>query len=213
MPASTNPSPATRTTVLFDLDGVLIDSHAAFTASVNHALGEYGIPAREPGELRRFIGPPLRGTFAELGVARDDIDARIAAYREHYGAHGAGVTTVFAGVPEMLAATGARHRLVIATSKAASLAAAIVRELGLAPYFDALHGPADETAAEPKRETVARALPAIALVGDTRYDIEAARANGLRAVGVTWGIGAEDDLRAAGADAIAHSPDELEALL
>ena len=203
----------TPSTVLFDLDGVLIDSHAAFTASVNHALGEYGLPARDADELRRFIGPPLRGTFAELGVARDDIDARVDAYRDHYGAHGAAVTTVFDGVPEMLTAIGARHRLVIATSKAASLAQAIVRELGLAPYFDALHGPADETSAEPKAKTVARALPAIALVGDTRYDVDPARAKGLRAIGVTWGIGAEDDLRAAGAEAIAHTPDELEALL
>ena len=203
----------TPSTVLFDLDGVLIDSHAAFTASVNHALGEYGLPARDAGELRRFIGPPLRGTFAELGVAREDIDARVDAYRDHYGRHGAEVTTVFPGIPELLEAVGARHRLVIATSKAASLAEAIVRELGLAPYFDALHGPADETSAEPKATTVARALPAIALVGDTRYDVEAARANDLRAIGVTWGIGAEDDLRAAGAEAIAHTPDELEALL
>jgi phosphoglycolate phosphatase len=203
----------TPSTVLFDLDGVLIDSHAAFTASVNHALGEYGLAARDAGELRRFIGPPLRGTFAELGVAREDIDARVDAYRDHYAAHGAAVTTVFAGIPELLATLGARHRLVIATSKTASLATAIVRELGLAPYFDALHGPADETRGEPKTETVARALPAIALVGDTRYDVEAARANGLRAIGVTWGIGGEDDLRAAGAEAIAHTPDELEALL
>ena len=62
-----------------------------------------------------------------------------------------------------------------------------MRELGLAPYFDALHGPADETSAEPKATTVARALPAIALVGDTRYDVEAARANGLRAIGVDVG--------------------------
>ena len=203
----------TPSTVLFDLDGVLIDSHAAFTASVNHALGEYGLPARDAGELRRFIGPPLRGTFAELGVAPGDIDGRVDAYRDHYGAHGAGVTTVFDGVPEMLAAIGARHRLVIATSKTASLATAIVRELGLAPYFDALHGPADETRGEPKTETVARALPAIALIGDTRYDVEAARANGLRAIGVTWGIGLEDDLRAAGAETIVHTPAELAALL
>jgi phosphoglycolate phosphatase len=200
-------------TVLFDLDGVLIDSHAAFCASVNHALGAYGLPARDPGELRRFIGPPLRGTFAELGVAADDIDGRVDVYRDHYGAHGASMTTVFAGVPEMLEAVGARHRLVIATSKAASLATAIVRELGLAPYFDALHGPADETSAEPKTETVARALPAIALVGDTRYDVEAALANDLRSIGVAWGIGAADDLRAAGAEAIARDPAALEGLL
>lgn len=202
-----------QTTVLFDLDGVLIDSHAAFTASVNHALAEYGLTARGADDLRRFIGPPLRGTFADLGVARDDIDGRVDAYRDHYGAHGAAVTTVFAGIPEMLEAIRARHRLVIATSKAASLAAAIVRELGLAPYFDALHGPADETLAEPKTQTVARALPAVALVGDTRYDVEAALANGLRPIGVTWGVGAEDDLRAAGAEAIAHAPHELEGLL
>jgi phosphoglycolate phosphatase len=202
-----------QTTVLFDLDGVLIDSHAAFTASVNHALGEYGLAPREAGELRRFIGPPLRGTFAELGVATADIDGRVDSYRDHYARHGAEVTAVFPGVPAMLEAVGARHRLVIATSKAASLATALVRDLGLERHFDALHGPADETSAEPKAETVARALPAIALVGDTRFDVEAAHANGLRAIGVTWGIGLEDDLRAAGAESIVHAPAELEDLL
>lgn len=202
-----------QTTVLFDLDGVLIDSHAAFTASVNHALTEYGLPAQDGDDLRRFIGPPLRGTFAELGVARDDIDGRVDSYRDHYGSHGAAVTEVFPGIPAMLEAVGARHRLVIATSKAASLASAIVEELGLSTYFDGLHGPADETSAEPKAQTVARALPAIALVGDTRFDVEAALANGLRPIGVSWGIGLEDDLRAAGAAAIAHTPAELEALL
>jgi phosphoglycolate phosphatase len=202
-----------RPTVLFDLDGVLIDSHAAFTASVNHALAEYGLPARAGGELRTFIGPPLRGTFETLGVAAADVDARIDCYRDHYARTGAAATRVFAGVPEMLQAAGARHRLLVATSKAASLAERIVRELGLEPYFAGLHGPADETSAEPKAQTVARALPAIALVGDTRFDVEAALANGLRPIGVTWGIGTEDDLRAAGADAIVHRPAELEGVL
>ena len=158
----------TPSTVLFDLDGVLVDSHAAFTASVNHALGGYGLAPRDAGELRRFIGPPLRGTFETLGVTAADVDGRVDAYRDHYAATGAAVTTVFDGIPEMLTALGARHRLVIATSKAASLARRIV---------------------------------------------EAALANGLMPIGATWGIGAEDDLRAAGAEAIVHHPRELADLL
>ncbi|MGZ4271449.1 MAG: HAD hydrolase-like protein [Solirubrobacteraceae bacterium] len=203
----------TDTTVLFDLDGVLIDSHAAFTASVNHALTEYGLPARDAGELRHFIGPPLRGTFETLGVDPADVDGRVDSYRDHYAAHGAAVTTVFDGVEEMLSDVGTRHRLVIATSKAASLAERMVRAVGLERHFADLHGPADETSAEPKAQTVARALPAIALIGDTRFDVAAARANGLRAIGVTWGIGTEEDLRAAGAEAVVRAPRELGTLL
>jgi phosphoglycolate phosphatase len=52
-----------------------------------------------------------------------------------------------------------------------------------------------------------------AIVGDRHHDVEAGRAHGLYTVGVTWGIGSEAELRAAGASHIVHRPDELVALL
>jgi phosphoglycolate phosphatase len=51
------------------------------------------------------------------------------------------------------------------------------------------------------------------MVGDRSFDMLAARAHGLRPVGVVWGIGTEEELRAAGAEVIATAPDQLLALL
>ena len=69
--------------------------------------------------------------------------------------------------------------------------------------------------------TVTRALEALGLapgadaplVGDRRHDAEAAAANGLRCVGVLWGIGDEAELRAAGANPIVHEPRDLPSAL
>ncbi len=52
--------------VLFDLDGVLVDSRAAITGCINHALVEHKFAARLPEDLHRFIGPSLADAFAEL---------------------------------------------------------------------------------------------------------------------------------------------------
>ncbi|MDP9386238.1 MAG: HAD hydrolase-like protein [Actinomycetota bacterium] len=66
--------------ILFDLDGVLIDSRAAIMGCINHALTEHGLPARAPADLHRYIGPPLLESFAQLAGA-DRAPGCLAAYR------------------------------------------------------------------------------------------------------------------------------------
>ena len=89
--------------------------------------------------------------------------------------------------------------------------------LGLRDHFEAIFAPALDIHVESKTETVGAAMrhfgdgaPA-AMVGDRHVDMAAAHAHGLRAVGVTWGIGSEDELRDAGADVLVAAPDELAA--
>jgi phosphoglycolate phosphatase len=197
-------------TILFDLDGVLVDSRTAFARCVNHALAAHGLPERPDAELHRFLGPPLHRTFDELAGA-ELADGCVASYRARYAEYGAAESTVFDGIPAALDALGTRHRLAVATSKPAPMAEALLHAVGLRDRFVAVHGPSLTARHEPKATTVARALPAAALVGDTRFDVEAARAHGLRAIGVTWGIGTPQEL--ADADALVHAPGELEALL
>src|SRR3954470_6218572 len=67
--------------VLFDLDGVLVDSRTAFARSVNAALVEHGLPERADDELHSHLGPPLHRTFAALGGAGDQVDALVMSYR------------------------------------------------------------------------------------------------------------------------------------
>jgi phosphoglycolate phosphatase len=118
----------------------------------------------------------------------------------------------------MLEALSAQATLAVATSKSAGFAQPLLDALGLARFF-AVTAAADPLAiSDDKSAIVARALAGLgvgeaAMVGDRSFDMEAARAHGLRAVGVSWGIGSVEELRAAGAEEIADTPAELLALL
>ena len=192
---------------------MLVDSRRAFVGCVNHALASVGLAPRAAGELHRFLGPPLHGAFAEL-AGPAVADACVEAYRERYRLRGAEESSVFEGMDAALGALC--EPAIVVTSKPAALAEPLLRAVGLRERFAAVFGPSLDERAEPKAATLARALEAHAprvLVGDRSFDVAAAHAHGLRAIGVLWGIGSEAELREAGADAIARTPAELPALL
>jgi phosphoglycolate phosphatase len=204
--------------VIFDLDGVLVDSRAAITGAMNHALAANGFPERAPVDLYRFIGPPLALGFAELtGQPADSaaVTACVLAYREWYGVTSLIETEVVPGIPEALDELARHHRLAVATSKALALAEPLLGALGLRERFEVVAGPDLAAHVEDKAATIGTALTALgatdraAMVGDRSFDIVGARAHGLATVGVTWGIGDADELAAARADAIVDAPARL----
>jgi phosphoglycolate phosphatase len=114
----------------------------------------------------------------------------------------------------------AGHALGVVTTKHLPQAQKIVGHLPFGKFFTRIYGPDAGTAHSAKAEMIAQALQDFAIapgdaamIGDRHFDIEGARANGVRAIGVTWGFGDIAELNAAGADAIAHTPAELTALL
>jgi phosphoglycolate phosphatase len=204
------------TAVIFDFDGVLIDSRFAVSHCMNRALAAHGLPERPPEELYRYIGPPTSIAFAELLDEPQDaprVAEVIRSYRECYGATALENTRVFAGIPEALTQIAAVHRLAVATSKPLPFAEQLLRGLGLREHFETVAGPAFGSA-DDKTATLAAALDALGptravMVGDTTFDIVAAVAHGLPGIGVAWGIGATADLEAAGAVRIVAAPHEL----
>jgi len=203
--------------VIFDLDGVLVDSRAAISGAMNHALAANGFAERAAEELYRYIGPPLALGFAELTgqpMGSDAVTACLASYRARYAVTSLSETVVFDGVPEALDAIGRAHRLAVATSKTKVLAEPLLAAAGLRERFDVVAGPALGARAEDKATTIGAALDALGaqggvMIGDTAFDVVGARANGLAAIGVTWGIGTADELAAA--DAIVDEPADLPA--
>jgi len=204
------------TTVIFDLDGVLVDSRAVFLSCVNHAFAKLGLPARADEELLPYIGPPFAYAFGELlGVAHDApiVTACIDGYRERYATASLTETTVEPGIPEALEALDGR-RLAVATSKPQAFAEPLLEAMGLRAHFDVVAGPDLSARAEDKTETLGRALHTLGptravMVGDRSFDISAAHAHGLPAIGVTWGIGTPGELHDAGAERTIDRPDEL----
>jgi phosphoglycolate phosphatase len=196
-------------TLLLDLDGTLTDPCEGIVRSLDHALRALGAPAHPEARLARFIGPPLEDSFREL--LPDPSSARIAAaishYRERFDQIGWRENRVYPEVPGFLAALRARRfRAVVATSKPHVFAARIARHFGLEDALDAIYGAELDGTRGRKAELIAHVLTQervdrerAVMLGDRRHDVEGARANGVRSLGVTYGYGDRAELEAAGA--------------
>lgn len=200
---------------VFDFDGVIIDSRAAVRTAVNEALTAHGIPPRPAEVLDRFIGPPVLAAFAELTGEPEDsalVAACAATYNERYARVYLACTSLVDGIASVLAEL--TLPLALATAKPAEFVWPLLEALSIAPYFKHVFAPGMSALQEHKSVTVAHALRALdatdpIVVGDRSFDVEAAHANGVRAIGVTWGIGDLTELVAAGADVIIKQPAEL----
>ncbi len=206
--------------VLFDLDGVLVDSRAAITGCINHALLEHDLPARPADALHRFIGPSLADAFADLTGHPPDsalVASCLGSYRGRYAEASLRETVVMPGIEIALDELGRRYRLAVATSKPLAFAQPLLGSLGLRSFFTAVAGPDLSVQGESKACTIAAALKMLGrpkravMVGDRSHDIAGADANSLPSIGVTWGIGSAEELRKAGAESIVDVPAELAA--
>jgi phosphoglycolate phosphatase len=206
-------------TLLFDLDGTLTDPREGITRCIAHAMQKMGIAPLPLADLTFAIGPPLRPSLAKLiGTdERDAVEATLSAYRERFATIGLFENAVYDGIPETLSALQARgHTLYLATSKPRAYAERIVAHFGLAHYFSGIYGCELDGRLEHKDEIIGHIIERHKLeaartimIGDRSHDIAGARANGVKALGVTWGYGSREELEQAGAHALCATPQEL----
>ena len=205
--------------VLFDFDGVIIDSRPPVRAAVGATLKAHGFPHRSPDELDRFIGPPVLTAFAELTGEPEGsavVAACAATYHREYERVYLEQTGLIAGVEPVLRAIAAP--LALATAKQAEFTLPLLDHFGIAECFRVVCAACNSALSEPKRAIVARALRKLraeraVVIGDTAFDVDAAHENGADVIGVTWGIGDRIELERAGADQIVEEPGELLAVL
>ena len=206
--------------LLLDLDGTLTDPKLGITNCIRHALTALDCEAPEADALHWCIGPPLLESLRTL-VGDERAEHALALYRARFGELGMFENEVYAGMAELVAVEAARgRRLFLATSKAHVYARPILEHFGLAAHFAGIYGAELDGTRVDKRELLRHLVAAEGLdpaqaimVGDRRFDIEAARAVGALAIWADWGYGEAAERDAAQPDYISRSTAELAALL
>lgn len=213
-------------TLIFDLDGTLVDTAPDLAGSMNAVLLANGRPPVPPAEVRHMVGRGARALiergFEVTGGRVDpaDLDRHFDHFIAYYGEHVADASVVFPGVVEVLSRlTAAGHTLGVCTNKPEALAVSLLNALDLTRFFGAVLGAdtLDVRKPDPRHlsETVKRIggdLARTVMVGDSEVDAETARNAGVPAVIFTFGY-TQFDPATFGAAALLDGYDALEAAL
>ena len=210
-------------TVVFDLDGTLTDSGEGIINSVLYALQKYHIEVEDSTVLRNFLGPPLQESFQKyFHFSEEESQAVVEVYREYFVPKGMFENRVYDGVLDLLQRIKASGRkVVVATAKPQQFSNTILQHFHLDPYIDFVGGATLDGVRRDKAEIIRYALAhlgvsdlsTVVMVGDRKFDIEGAKAVGVDAIGVLYGYGSEEELRAAGADYLVRRPEDIMDLL
>ncbi len=203
--------------VIFDLDGTLLDTLEDLWASVNFALNAFGMPERSIEEVRAFVGNGI-GNLIKRAVPEGCSDCLcgevLDAFKSHYKDHSRDMTRPYEGIIpllERLKAEGVKTAIV--SNKADFAVQALVPV-----YFDGLIdvavGELSGVPRKPEPDTVHLAMEKLSAkravyVGDSEVDVKTAKNAGLDGIFVTWGFRSEDVLRGEGAQVIVNTAEEL----
>ena len=199
--------------VLFDFDGTVADTGEGIRKSVAYSLEKLGFPPLPEATLSRFIGPPLHDSYMEFcGMDDDQAEAAIAAYRERYVDIGLYESRLYPGMAMLLRALHAAGAWVaIASAKPQFMLERLAKHFGIDKYLSAISGTGLSRHSADKRDLILAALPEgadpkrVCMVGDRRFDIEAAVALGMAGAGADYGYSLPGELAGAGACAVLDS--------
>ena len=202
--------------ILFDLDGTLVDSGEGVLKCAELALRHFNLPIPSPEEMRTFVGPPLRDSFLRFGCTEEMAQEAIAVYRSRYTTVGKFELFVYPGIEKLLQdLTAAGCKLYVATSKPESVSTEILQHLGLAKYFTYIAGADQEKGRSTKSEVIAYLLEQAGdldgalMVGDTAYDVIGAAHHGIPCAAITWGYGTVESIEEANPAVIVNDTAEL----
>jgi pyrophosphatase PpaX len=209
------------TTVLFDLDGTLIDSVRLILDSYHHTLAAHREPPRSDEYWLAGLGTPLRVQFQPWAHDPERLDAMVATYREYNLTHHDSMVTAYPGiVEEVLAIKRAGYRTGLVTSKNKPGALKGLRLVGLAEAMELIVGADDVVNPKPHPEPLQLALRQLGepagsalYVGDSVHDMESGRAAGVKTGAVLWGPFERSQLAHTEPDYWLDAPSDLRSLL
>jgi pyrophosphatase PpaX len=216
VPAATIPPGAA---LLLDFDGTVNDSRPALREAGRRAglavLGRPIAPERVLRDISRGIGPGMRA------ICPSRAEPLAAAFREHLEALAGPMARPYPGIRDVVArVSDAGRPIAIVTSTTRACLDAVEGEAGIAGLVDVVVCEDDGLPLKPDPAPVRAALGRLrvpagraVMVGDSPWDVLAARAAGVASIAATWGLGPRARLVDAGPDALADSPGDLPELL
>jgi phosphoglycolate phosphatase len=205
--------------IIFDLDGTVVEPKKSITGCINHALKEHGYKEFPIEELLQYIGFGLYYIFPKLvgDLTEEKIWQMICTYREHFDKVGVSENELYPGISEMLEQNKGSS-LYIASLKPASCCSKILEYLQLRSLFKGVYGSSEDKYIYDKIDLLRQIIVDEkinfgVMVGDRATDIDAAKKNNLISIGVTYGYGSRKELVDAGSNFVVDSPLELAKVL
>ena len=205
-------------TVIFDLDGTLLDTLEDLKKATNYALKFCNMPERTLDEVRRFVGNGVRNLMIRAvpdGESNSEFERAFAIFKEYYGQHCNDATKAYDGIPQLLQELKDRgYALAIVSNKIDSA----VQDLNhkYFPQVDVAIGDRENLRSKPEPDSVNLALDVLnktkqeaIYVGDSDVDLQTAQNAGLPCISVLWGFRDKEFLIEHGATVFVKKPMEI----
>ena len=210
-------------TIVFDMDGTVLNTLEDLTISVNYVLEKFGMPKRTLEEYRMFFGNGIRHAL-ELSLPEstspDILDEMIPVFREHYDRHCLDNTGPYDGILDLMKELKKQgYKMAIVSNKIDSA----VKELNdrfFSDFVDVAIGEKPGIRRKPAPDTVFEALKELksnvneaVYIGDSEVDYATAQNSGLKCISVLWGFRDKEYLEEIGADIFAEKPGDIPGIL
>jgi len=190
-------------TILFDLDGTLIESTDAIVECFNHSFKELNYNFKGTNtDIINGIGYPLDVMYSKFGVPQDDVVRFVDSYKKEYTKVSKEKTTLLDGAFDAVELASSFARVGIVTTKTTAYTIPLLKHFKIFDYFETIIGRQEVTHPKPHPEPIQKAMENMSLtvsdtiymVGDTKLDLIAAKDAQVNSVGVLCGYGKKDDL-------------------
>lgn len=206
-------------TIIFDLDGTLLNTLEDLTDSVNYALTLFDFPRRDSDEIRRFLGNGVAKLIERSipnGIDNPYYEKCLAEFRTHYSDNMQNKTCAYEGILELLSQLLKQGYKIAIVSNKFDAAVKKLNQDYFAKYIKVAIGESENVSKKPAPDSVFKAIEELGstldrtlYVGDSEVDVETARNAGIKCVGVTWGFRGRAILEDEGADFIIDKPQQL----
>lgn len=206
-------------TVIFDLDGTLLNTLEDLADSVNEALAEANMPQRSLEEIRTFVGNGVKMLVKRAVKDGTDVETYekvLSSFREIYMRRSRNKTKPYDGIKELIDTLVERKIKIAIVSNKIDEAVKELNDYYFGGIFLSAVGDREGVPNKPNADLVNIALSELKskrenslYVGDSDVDIETAKNSGLDCVSVSWGFKTKDELLGFGAKNIAHKPADI----